>query len=238
MLCPIIGFAASNSSFAQNDQEQSKAQRGLYLSALYSDIRNPHFNPIKTIEVGIKQSISAPGFLFGYQFNYKSVGFGARVIYWPKKSFNSFHFEETSGSSIILDCTDPTLTQFAFDLTLEWIIIKRFYVGIYGLAGYDTDIESYNISGSSFHDWNGQKSVPQGDESWGLGIKISPLKWVTANAEIRWIPGQVTRKLSGYLYSQGGYSYYKHADYDIKYRMIILSGGLSFNIGTFRSKNK
>jgi hypothetical protein len=224
--------------FSQNDKEQFRSQRGFYLGAVYSVIKNPTFRPNGGEEIVVSQTASSPGFLAGYQYDITRFGFGARAIYWHA-SFQNFAFEEMPGSPfpVYLKYTDPAFSHFSIDLLVEWIATKKFYVGIYGLLGLASSTERYNISGSTFPEWNGQKSLSEFDYSYGLGIKISPLKIVSIIAEIRWIPGDETQDLI-YLYSSGGYDYFKAGDRYTTNFTTIFSAGLSFNFGIFRSKDK
>jgi len=236
VFCLIMSIVDTYPSFAQNDNEKSRAQSGIYLGVLYSGISNPHFTPRNSEEISVKQSTSSYGLLAGYQYNWYSIGLGARAVYWHP-SFQTFSVGEMVGSSFAgTTYSDPILTHISLDLLLEWIAIKKFYLGIYGLIGLASNTESYTISGSAFPELDGHKSITAFDYSWGLGIKVSPLKWVTALNEIRWIPGVGSTDLDPLGYS-GGYYWYRIGNTTSKNHMTILSAGLNFNFGIFRGKD-
>jgi hypothetical protein len=225
------------SDSTNNEIAQSRSQRGFYLGALYSGISNPTFRyPSGGEELAVKQSASSLGFLAGYQYDFERFGLGARAIYWHA-SFEDFNSEDMPGSQHYVNYANPALTHISFDLLVEWIATKKFFVGIYGLMGMASSTESYNISGSDFPEWNDQKSLTEFDYSYGFGIKISPLKLVSVITEIRWIPGDGTQELD-FLYSSGGYNYYNPGDEYTKNHTTILSLGLTFHFGTFKNNYK
>lgn len=236
-------FTFSDST--QNYIEKSRSQRGFYLGALYSVIKNPTFRSPGPSgsggeEIAVNQSASSLGFLAGYQYDFGKFGLGARAIYWHA-SFEDYTIKETfgAGAQPYVNYTEPAFTHISFDLLVEWIPMKKFYLGIYGLLGMASSTESYNISGAIFPEWDGHKSLTEFDYSYGLGIKISPLKWVSVIVEIRWIPGDATYDMNGTTI--GKYTYYTIDPYDtghIENFTKIFSAGLSFHFGTDKSKNK
>lgn len=233
--CLLLVFAAGNTSLAQNNNDKSNIQGSFSVGALYSSFNNPTFRyPSGGEELYLPQSSFSPGFFAGYQYNISQLGFGARVIYWHT-SFKDFFSEEMPGSQTFVNYIDPAFTHISFDLYIEWILTKKFHFGIYGLLGMASSTEKYDISGSSFPEWNGQKSLTEFDYSYGFGIKISPVKWVSVIAEIRWIPGDATHPLK-FLYSQGIWNYYQVLPGYSTNKTAIISTGLSFNFGLPRRK--
>lgn len=69
------------------------------------------------------------------------------------------------------------------------------------------------------------KSKIEFDGSYGLGIRIAPVKWISVISEIRWIPGETNLELE-FLYSKGDYNYYKIIDrYTKNFTTFFSAGG-------------
>ncbi|HEX2695629.1 MAG TPA: hypothetical protein VHP61_07725 [Acidobacteriota bacterium] len=102
-------------------------------------------------------------------------------------------------------------------------------MGIYGLLGLASSTEEYLISGSVFPEWNGNKSLSEFDYSYGLGVRFSPVKMLSAFTEFRFIPGDRTTEYKGYLYSDDTFDYFRNSRSYTKNYSSLLSAGLSVN---------
>jgi Outer membrane protein beta-barrel domain len=227
LLFPAV-FSSRIPGFAQNTEEFPRAQRGFYIGAFYTGISTPTFRMASGgEELAVPQSSSTPGFMAGYQYDLGKFGFGARILYWHT-SFKNFGAPEMPGSPTYVSYADPAFTHISFDLIIEWVCVQTLRVGLYGFLGMGSSTESYTISGSVFPEWNGQKSLSEFDYSYGLGAKFSPIKLISIIAEIRWMPGDRTTDLE-YLYTKGGYDYFKVGDSYTTNFTTFASAGLSFH---------
>jgi hypothetical protein len=228
-LCQISGQSNTN-------DDEFKSQRGFYLGGVFTTIKNPTFRPISH-EVVIPQTAYLPGFNGGYWLDTRHLGMGTRIFVWHT-SFEDFATEEMPGSPTIISLSEPTFSHISLDLLLEWIIPRKSFFGIYGLAGLALSRESYFISGATFDIWNGEKNLTEFDYSYGLGIRISPIKWISIISEIRWIPGVATTPLK-FLYSKNNVNYYAASgETRVKNKTPVISAGLSLNLSIFKNKNK
>jgi hypothetical protein len=225
----VLALAASNiPSFAQLVQEFPRAQKGFYIGAFYTGIDTPTFRMASGHEeIAIPQSSSMPGFMAGYQYDLGKLGLGARLLYWHT-SFVKFAAPEMPGSIYYVNYADPAFTHISFDLIVEWICVQKLRVGLYGFLGMGSSTESYTLSGAVFPEWNGQKSISEFDYSYGLGAKFSPIKLLSLIAEIRWMPGDRTSDLE-FLYSKGGYDYFRVLDTYTTNFTTFASAGLSIH---------
>jgi hypothetical protein len=219
--------------FSQPGSEAGNLHKGFYLGALYSSISGPTFRfPSGSSELYVPQTTSTPGFMVGYEYNLTSFGFGLRVLYWHA-AFKDFRSPDMPGAPVpvseYVSYSSPKFTHISVDLLLQWFPVKKGYLGVYGLLGLASSTEAYTISGSVFPEWNGQKSLSEFDYSYGLGIRISPVKLISFYGELRWIPGDTTTEAGDFLYSDGIYDYYSVKDvYTANYTKIF-SFGISFN---------
>jgi hypothetical protein len=205
--------------------------RGFYLGAMYSSISNPTFRlPSGSGELPIPQSASVPTFMLGYDIGGGGFGIGARLLYLHA-GFTTFVTSDMPNSPYpnFAKYTDPGFSHISFDILLHWLPFPDLTLGIYGLLGMASSTEKYLISGASFPDWNGNKSLSEFDYSYGLGLRFSPIKMLSVFAEFRLIAGDLVTEYTGYLYSDDTYNYYKNARSYTKNTSSMLSIGLSVN---------
>jgi|GEM_PF-3289006 len=224
----ILLFASWSSAQSPGEKRYFK---GFYVGALYSSLSNPTFRlPSGYEEVSIPQSASAPSFMLGYDFGWSGFGIGGRLLYFHA-GLKPFVVSEMPGSPYptFVTYADPGFTHISFDILVHWLPFRDVTLGIYGLLGLASSTEKYLISGSTFPEWNGSKSLSEFDYSYGLGVRFSPVKLLSIFAEIRFIPGDLTTEYSDYLYSDDMYNYYANARSFTKNTSTLLSLGLSAN---------
>ncbi len=228
-----LAIVLSLAGAASAQSAEKKAFRGFYLGALYSSMSNPHFRgPSGSGELPIPQSASAPGFMLGYDIGAGGFGLGARLVYFHA-AYKSFATTEMPGMPVewatFVQYADPKFTHISGDLMVYWLPFRGVTFGIYGLLGLASSSESYGISGSTFPEWNGLKSIGEFDYSYGLGLRFSPLRMISAFGEIRFIPGNLTTTYHDYLYSDDTWDYFGHSHSYTANTSSLLSFGLSVN---------
>ena len=165
-----------------------KPHRGFFLSASYHSMWSPLFKEASgSSEIQIDQSSGGVSVMGGYEYNWDKFGVAGRLSYFGG-GFESFRASEMAGSLTTVKYTDPKLSFIFFDMILQWFPVANVFA-VSGFLGLGSGTESYTISGSNFADWNGAKSISEFDFSYGLGLRVSPMTWMSLIAELRWIPG-------------------------------------------------
>ncbi len=204
--------------------------RGFYLGGFYHSMGGPLFRyPSGSDELSISSTAGSVGFFAGYDFVWTSFGAGARLIY-AGGAFPNFSAPEmpnmTFGPKV--KYTDPRLSFIFLDLMLSWYPAKSGLFGVYGFLGLGSGTESYTLSGSDFPEWNGAKSISEFDYSFGGGVRLTPIRYISLFGELRLIAGDLVTEYSDYLYSDDTWNYYGSATQSTKYTTMF-TFGLSIN---------
>jgi hypothetical protein len=169
-----------------------------------------------------------PALVAGYDIGSGYAGFGVRGIYFGT-DFQSFATPEMPGGLEIVRYADPKYTVFMVDLLLHWAPARSRIFSAYGFLGLGTSAKKYTISDSVFPEWNGAKSLSEFEYSYGLGLRVRPVKLVSAFAEGRLIPGDQIIEGKNFLYSDGTYDYYEYGHAYTSHFTKVIAGGLAFH---------
>jgi len=229
----IICFAIAMplAAAAEENAEMGYRHTGFFISPSYYSFSTPLFRqPAGVSELAINESRGGFSLMAGYEYSLKPVSLAARLAYWGG-SFNGFSFPEMPNSPypVYVKYADPKLSFYFLDILVGWIPDKAGMFTVYGLAGFGFNSESYTLSGSTFPDWNGAKSYSEFKYAYGLGVKVTPRRFVSVFAEFRLLPGITTMDLE-FLYSDDGYDYYRITDTRTTHTTSVLFAGISINI--------
>ncbi|MGA2586265.1 MAG: hypothetical protein ABSF88_04470 [Candidatus Aminicenantales bacterium] len=226
----ILCVAASPVFGAEEKASANGPHRGFYLGGFYHSMGGPLFHyPGEGEELSISATAGSMGFFAGYDFAWASFGAGARLIY-AGGAFPNFSAPEMPGMTFgpNVKYTDPKLSFIFLDLMLSWYPVESGLFGVYGYLGLGSGTESYTLSGSDFPQWNGAKSISKFDYSFGGGVRLTPIRYVSLFGELRLIAGDLVTEYSNYLYSDDTWNYYGSATQSTKYTTMF-TFGLSVN---------
>ncbi len=130
---------------------------------------------------------------------------------------------------VYVQYSDPVKTYFSGDLIAGWIPDKAGMFALYGLLGLGMNSESYTLAGSDFPQWDGDQSYSEFIYSYGLGVKVTPVRPLSLYAEMRFIPGVLSAKLK-YLYSDSEYDYYEVLGTYTSNHTTVFTVGLTINL--------
>ena len=226
----IAGLAIGSIMIPASGQG-STSRHGFYIGGFYSSVANPTFRQAgTTTELPVPQTASAPGFLLGYHYDFGAVGVALQALYLHA-SYKTFAYTDNPGAFTpnFVQFGDPSLTHYSADLIVQWFPMKSYYLGIYGFLGLGATTESYTVSNAAFMQWNGQTSRTDFDYSYGLGVRVSPVKLISLFGELRLMPGDLTTEYTGYLYSDDTYDYFQNAKSFTNNTTTLVSFGLTLN---------
>jgi hypothetical protein len=202
-----------------------KPHRGFFLGASYHSMWSPLFKEAPgTGELQIDMSSGGLSFMGGYEYNWDKFGVAGRLSYFGG-GFESFTASEMPGSKTTVKYADPKLSFIFFDMILQWFPVANVFA-INGFLGLGSGTEKYTISGATFSDWNGAKDISEFDFSYGLGLRLSPVTWMSLFAELRWIPGVGTAPDQDYYWVINGVSTYSLT---FENKTKVLYGGIAIN---------
>jgi len=216
--------------FALRAGDAAGPHSGFFLSGYYSSLGGPIFRaPSGSEEVAISGSSGKPGFMGGYELNWEKFGCAARVSYF-QAGFANFVAPQMPGSPYptYVKYDMPKLSFIFLDLIAQWFPMDGGFLGIYGLLGMGMGSESYTLSGSDFAEWNGAKSRTEFDYSYGIGLRIAPVRFLSIYGEVRFVPGDTSFDLD-YLYSDATYDYFRVAGSSTPHTTTIFMAGLAVN---------
>lgn len=226
----ILCVAASPVFGAGEKTSANGPHQGFYLGGSYHSMGSPLFRyPSGNEELSIPSTAGGAGFFAGYEFAWTSFGAGARLIY-AGSAFPGFSVPEMPGMTFgpNVNYTDPKLSFIFLDLMLSWYPVTSGFFGVYGFLGLGSGTESYTLSGADFPDWNGAKSISKFDYSFGGGLRLTPIRFVSLFGELRLIAGDLVTDYTDFLYSDGTWNYWGNATQKTKYTTLF-SLGLSVN---------
>lgn len=227
----LLALAAALPLTAAEENAMGYRHTGFFISPSYYSFSTPLFRqPGGVSELAIDDSRSGFSLMAGYEYSLKSVSLAARLAYWGG-SFTGFSCPEMPNSPypVYVKYADPKLSFYFLDVLVGWIPDKAGMFTVYGLVGFGFNSESYTLSGASFPDWNGAKSYSEFKYAYGLGVKVTPRRFISAFAEFRLLPGITTMDLE-FLYSDDGYNYYRITDTRTTHTTSVLYAGISINL--------
>ena len=226
----ILSVAVPPMSGAEDPAAANGPHRGFYLGGSYHSMGGPLFRyPGGYEELSIASNAGGVSIFAGYEFAWSSFGAGARLIY-SSGAFAAFSVPEMPGMNFgpKVNYADPKLSFFFLDLIASWYPVKTGLFGVYGFLGLGMGTQSYTLSGADFPEWNGAKSITEFDYSFGGGIRVTPIRFISLTGEIRLIAGDLVTEYSDFLYSDGDWNYWGNAAQKTKY-MTVMSAGISVN---------
>jgi hypothetical protein len=202
---------------------------GFYFGALYGSLSGPTFRyPGGGEQLSISQAKTVPNFVIGYDIGSGPLGAGLRMSYLTA-SFGGFVTPDMPGGVNLVGYADPKYTLIMGDIMLYWAPARSNLFSIYGFLGLGAGHRTYTVSGSVFPEWNGARSVTEFEYSYGLGLRVKPVRFVGLFGEFRLIPGDRTTEFKHFLYSDGVWDYYEYADSYTSHFTPYIAGGLSFH---------
>ena len=183
---PKIGifFLLMAASLPSATATTPKPHRGFFLSASYHSMWSPLFKEASgSSELQMNLSSGGLSFMGGYEYNWDKFGVAGRISYFGGR-FESFNASEMPGSWTTVKYTDPKLSFIFFDMIIQWFPVANVFA-VNGFLGLGSGTETYAISGSNFSDWNGPKDISEFDFSYGLGLRVSPVTWMSILVELR-----------------------------------------------------
>ena len=222
----LLGMSVSAES--QETTSELTRPKGFYVSGYYTTVMGPFFRqPSGNDELTVSQSNTTPAFNLSFLYLDDDFGGGIGLTYWST-TFGSFQAPVMEGSNNYVAYKNPSLSMFFVDLQLH-VLPWKAPISFYGVLGLGSGNETYTISGatSPFTDWNGSKDISEFQYSYGFGLQIFLWKFISVQAEIRWVPGQLTTEYSDYLYTKDGYDYYGKADQSTANFIKLFSLGIS-----------
>ncbi len=211
-------------------QERRQGFRGgFYVGVLYSSVSGPTFRfPSGSEQLSVSQSKGVPSFVLGYDIGSGYFGIGLRGSYFSA-GFQNFATPDIPGGMDIVGYSSPKYSMFMADILLHWAPARSNIFSIYGFLGLGGSSKTYTVSNSVFPEWNGAKSLTEFEYSYGLGLRIRPVRFVAIFGDVRLIPGDRTIVGRNFLYSDGTYDYYEYGDAYTSHFTTVISGGLSLH---------
>ncbi|MFQ5569958.1 MAG: hypothetical protein ACE5G0_09805 [Rhodothermales bacterium] len=124
------------------------------------------------------------------------IAFEVGLVHW-RANFEGFQYsDEFTQFSDPTVYDDPSVALTFVDLAMHVAPWRRVPMSVYGVLGMGAEKEKYRISQAAFSEWDGQKNVTEFQYSYGLGLRLFPVRYVSLLAEYRWVPGD--------LYFEGG----------------------------------
>jgi opacity protein-like surface antigen len=224
LMAACVFFLVMALSAASSPAAPAGPHRGFFLSASFQSMWSPVFKGAAgSGDVQIDQSSGGASFAGGYEYNWEKFGVGARLAYFGGR-FDGFTASEMPGSPTSVGYADPKMSFIFFDMIVHWFPVANVF-GLNGFLGLGSGTESYAISGSSFPEWNGTKSISEFDFSYGLGVRFNPITRLSLLAELRWVPGNAVTAPDSYWVINGvstlGVTFENHTK--------ILTAGIALN---------
>ena len=225
----VIGMIVVLSLPASAQESRPGFRGGFYIGALYGSLSGPTFRyPGGGAQLSVSQSKSIPSFVAGYDIGSSYFGAGLRGTYFTA-SFHNFATPDMPGSLNYVGYADPKYSLFMGDLLLYWAPARSAIFSIYGFLGLGVSTKSYTVSGSVFPEWNGAQSLSEFEYSYGLGLRVRAVRFVSLFGEARLIPGDRMTEFKHFLYSDGIYDYYADSDSYTSHYTMVFAGGVSLH---------
>jgi hypothetical protein len=182
---------------AQETAEDWYFARGFYVNATSSTFKTPIFRPPQNgRQVPVEKSVTGSSFAAGYESVWDQFGFGVGVSFWKTKvpDFTFDPFDNTgSPSPIIVSVRDASFGLIFFDMTAHILPWERGPVDLFLHLGLGSRSNDYHISYADqpFTEWVGPQKIDEFEFSYGLGIRVKPVRFLSVFAEYRLAPGDL-----------------------------------------------
>lgn len=177
------------------DDRTAPRERRWYVTAgaFASSLRNPFLREPGTEDGGgpelqTRQIADVMGGRFG--FGYRGNRFGGEIAfsYWSSAQLNNFiYFNPGMGDSTRY--SDVSVGLWQVDLVVLARPIRGVPVWAYGVLGMGQQQKNYTLSDNASPFFNGRRELSEMNYTPGVGLRITPLRFVGVFAEARWLPG-------------------------------------------------
>ena len=215
----------------EGDSPRQLRHNGFYLAPGFAMVSKPLFRqPSGNSEASIPQKNNSIFFAGGWERSVNSILLGVRLAYWDN-TYNDFSYPEMPNSPypVYVQYSNPKKTYMTGDIIVGWIPDKAGLFAVYGLLGLGLNHETYTLVGSTFSEWDGSQSYSEFFYSYGLGVKVTPVRPLSLYAELRLIPGASSLKLK-YDHSDETYDYYRYLGSYTSNYTTAFTVGLMINI--------
>lgn len=176
---------------ARNSRGPGRVHRSLSLTVLSTKYHNPFLREPDVLGYGSDdvpsgQTIPTVGGRLSWLATQGRGGLEFGVAYWSVR-LDDFTHVLVNGESV--SYSDASVTLIQADLIGLGAPLRGFPAYVYGVLGFGLRRRSYTITGSPFSEVNGPRRRKEFQSSYGLGVRLSPIRQVSVVGELRWVPG-------------------------------------------------
>ena len=175
------------------------------LRTTYHDpfLREPGPQGVGALELQTGQTVQTVGGRVGWLATIGRFGLEVGVSYL-RTGLTDFHYFNPVSlpDTVAYSNVSVGLVQADFLLLAKPSASVPLYV--YGILGMGQSRRSYTLTGSVFPEWDGPRKASEFGYTYGLGLRLSPIRQLSLVAEYRWVPGDLTQSIPG----GGCYVYY------------------------------
>jgi len=175
------------------------------LRTTYRDpfLREPGPRGVGSREIQTGQTVQTVGGRVGWLATLRRFGIEAGLSYW-RVGLSDFHYVNPPTQSDSVAYSDASVGLLQGDILLLVMPARGVPLYVYGVLGMGQWRRAYTLSGSVFPEWDGPRTANEFEYTYGLGLRLSPIRQLSLVAEYRWVPGDLTSSIP----AGGCYIYY------------------------------
>lgn len=242
MIATSVATITVASLASAQDSEDWTYASGLFVHSTYSILDRPIFRPPggNGRQIPVRLSKSTFGFAGGFESIGEQFGYGLGVSYWSV-TIPDFRYDAWEGTGSptpsFVDFAQPTFKLLLVDLYLHLLPWERGMLDLFVHLGMGSRMNAYTITQaeSPFEDWVGSHSISEFEFSYGVGLRLQPVGFLSVFAEYRLAPGDLDESSGGdtetVIYWSGGGTSSSSPSGGFSNFTKIFSAGLKFTIG-------
>jgi opacity protein-like surface antigen len=180
------------------------------LRTTYHDpfLREPGPQGGSSQELQTGQTVQTVGGRVGWLATFGRFGLEAGMSYL-RVGLSDFHYFNPPSQPDSVAYSNVAVGLLQADILLMAKPSTSVPLYVYGILGMGQWRRSYTLTGNVFPEWDGPRTANEFEYTYGLGLRLSPIRQFSLVAEYRWVPGDLTSSIPAggcYIYysRQGG----------------------------------